>query len=345
MSRQRVLRSGLRARLREEWKVEVDDYVTALAWSADASRLAVALGSGPIAVLDAADGSACQRHEGHGMGTLALAWRPEGDELASAGQDGLARIWRDGERAVEVAGGASWVERLSWSPDGSRLATSAGRCLRIWDTAGNLQHDLASPEIIYDIGWRPSGRGIAAAGYGGVRIWRWDRLDKPRHLQWKGASLRLAWSPDGDYIATGDQDASVHFWMTASGHDLMASGYDTKVRHLSWDSSSRFLATAGGSDVLVWDCSGKGPAGTRPRSAEVHEAGVGALAFQHQGRWLASGDGQGRLVAWDPRIGPKTVGGASVGGPVTQLAWSPDDRRCAVATSTGEVVVFEFSQE
>src|SRR5260221_14213499 len=44
-----------------------------------------------------------------------------------------------------------------------------------------------------------------------------------------------------EYIATGDQDSTVHFWKVASGRDLMAQGYATKVRNLSWDSSSRYL--------------------------------------------------------------------------------------------------------
>ena len=45
------------------------------------------------------------------------------------------------------------------------------------------------------------------------------------------------------------------------------SGYSTKVRELSWHANSRFLATGGGPAVVVWDFSGKGPAGSKPVSA------------------------------------------------------------------------------
>jgi WD40 repeat protein len=273
-----------------------------------------------------------------------VAWRPNSEQLATAGQDGVARIWQSGDGDIELEGGAPWVERLAWSPDGEWLATAAGRRLRIWDSAGTLSQDLSSPGTIYDIAWRPSGRSIAAAGYGGVRIWRLDRPDRVRHLEWKGASLRVAWSPTGEYIATGDQDATVHFWKTATGSDLMAQGYDTKVRNLSWDSSGRFLATAGGREVLVWDCSGKGPAGTTPRGIEAHQANVSGLAFQHRGRWLLSGDREGRLVVWNPRLGPKTLSETALDARITQLAWSPDDRQFAIAGESGEVLMFEFSQ-
>jgi WD40 repeat protein len=221
---------------------------------------------------------------------------------------------------------ANRVKSANWPGAGTRMA---------------LILDLQSPVTIYDIAWRPGGRAIAAAGYGGVRIWRLEKPETPRHLQWQGASLRLAWSPSGTCIATGDQDATVHFWQVASGQDLMAQGYDTKVRHLSWDGSSRFLATAGGSDVLVWDCSGRGPAGTTPRGMEVHEANVSALAFQERGGWLLSGDRAGDLVVWKPRQGPRTAVRARQEGPITSVAWAGDGRRFVAANSAGLVETYE----
>jgi hypothetical protein len=38
------------------------------------------------------------------------------------------------------------------------------------------------------------------------------------------------------------------------------SGYEAKVRSLAWHHSGRYLATDGGQEPMVWDCSGKGPA-------------------------------------------------------------------------------------
>jgi len=91
--------------------------------------------------------------------------------------------------------------------------------------------------------------------------------------------LALAWSPNGQYLATGDQDSTVHFWMVKTGEDLMMSGYPTKVKELSWDSSSRYLATGGGTMPCVWDCSGEGPANTMPQQFEAHTERVTVLAL------------------------------------------------------------------
>ncbi len=329
--------------LRLAWRASADDYVTALAWSADGLRLAAATAGGPVLVLDAGAGRLAERLAGHALGTLDLAWRPGASFLATAGQDGVTRLWEaeSGAQLRELEGGSVWVERLAWSPDGELLATASGRSLRVWDADGKLLHDLRSPETVYDVVWRPKGRALATSGYGGVWIWRLDRPDRPRHLNWKGASLRLAWSPTGDYIATGDQDATVHFWLVASGKDLMASGYETKVRSLAWDRSGRFLATAGGSDILVWNCSGKGPAGTTPRSLES-QGQVTSMAFQSDGPWLLSGDSEGHLVVWDPSSGRRNHGSTDIAGSVTQVAWGLGGR-FAAATASGLVAVFDVT--
>ncbi len=125
---------------------------------------------------------------------------------------------------------------------------------------------------------------------------------------WKGSILTLAWSPDGRYLVHGDQDATVHFWVLASGKDYQMWGYPTKVRELAWDHTSRYLATGGGPVVVVWDYAGKGPQSSKPLMLEAHEDFLSALAFQHTGPLLASGgietatDAE-RIRGWDHPTG------------------------------------------
>ena len=106
----------------------------------------------------------------------------------------------------------------------------------------------------------------------------------------------LEWSPSGKYIATGDQDSTVHFWIANTGQDLQMWGYETKVLELAWSFNSRYLATGGGTQVVVWDCSGKGPENTRPMMLEGHQQLIKHLRFQRQGMLLASGGNDGMLA-------------------------------------------------
>ena len=69
--------------------------------------------------------------------------------------------------------------------------------------------------------------------------------------------LVLAWSPDGKYIATGDQTDGAFL-----GHEdrpgFAMSGYPDKVRGCRVDQRGRYLATGGGPIVCVWECSARG---------------------------------------------------------------------------------------
>lgn len=42
----------------------------------------------------------------------------------------------------------------------------------------------------------------------------------------------MAWSPDGRYLSHGNQDATVHFWIVATGRELQMTGYPSKVAQL-----------------------------------------------------------------------------------------------------------------
>jgi WD40 repeat protein len=165
-----------------------------------------------------------------------------------------------------------------------------------------------------------------------------------RTFAWQGSSLVARWSPSGRYIATGEQDSTVHFWIVKTGQDLQMSGYPRKVRELTWDAKGRLLATGGGDAVTVWDCSGRGPAGSKPVTLPGHEREVTAIEFQRHGEWLASGGADGRLVLWSPTRPRKLVGATLLEQPVSQLAWSPDDRDLVVGGGGGMVALITIPQ-
>ncbi|MEZ4728613.1 MAG: hypothetical protein R3E79_15880 [Caldilineaceae bacterium] len=328
------------------WQLAIDDHVIALEWAPpDGKWLAAAAVSGPIYLIDTVQGQIVRRLAGHGFGTTALAWHPNGFVLASAGQDGKARLWDviSGEQAAELAGGAAWVEHVAWLPaQGNRrlplLATAAGRVLRIWDEQGELLQECANhSSTIAHMQWHKPRNELALASYGVLTVRNPDQPDVVRELAWKGSSLVVAWSPDGQYIATGDQDSTVHFWITATGKDLQIWGYPTKVRELAWDHTSRYLATGGSDTVIVWDCSGKGPEGTKPRTLTGHEDGLSVLAYQHRGPLLASGGQDGLVMLWSPTEQAKELAYIARPTPISQLAWLPDDQCLVVGTDGGTV--------
>lgn len=334
--------------LRLAWSAEAGGHIIALAWDPNGGRLAAAAADGPITIL-AADGSLIRTLTGHGFGTMAIGWSADGSRFASAGQDGRIVIWNlsAGVPAVCLEGGSAWVEHIAWNPLGGRkgipclLASAAGRHLRLWDENGALQREYEEhPKTISSIAWKPGTQVISTTTYGQLALFGVTQESPQRRFEWKGSILRSAWSPNGKFVATGDQDSTVHFWFEKTGRDLQMSGYPTKVRELSWNAASRYLATGGGTDVTVWDCI-KSPEGSRPIQLQGHEEFISDLAYQHRGDLLASAGQDGRVIFWRPHHGKRATGGMGVNSAITNLAWSPDDRLLAAGTDSGSVIAFD----
>jgi WD40 repeat protein len=338
-------RANVNARsLEVAWESRLEDHVIDIAYSPDGRWLAAAAVSGSIELFKAESGEQKALLPGHRNGTFSLSWRSDSQRLASGGQDGMVRVWdiSEGTAPLSIEAGAEWVERVAYSHAGDYLVSAAGRKLRLWNSQGErLQTYGDHPSTISDVQWQPGDLLFTTACYGQVATFRRESTEAVKKFEWKGSILCLRWSPDSNYIATGNQDASVHFWYRKTGRDLEMSGYAQKVRALAWDKNSRFLATGGSPTVIVWDCSGKGPAGTRPIQLQGHSQAVSALAFQHTGSFLASGGRDGRVCLWSPKKGDYLMRMSALDGEITNVRWSPSDRGLASASANGQLRVFQ----
>jgi WD40 repeat protein len=333
--------------LKEGWEASLDDYVIRLEWSR-AGIIAAACIGGPIHLLDGSSGGTVRVLDGHRVGTQCISWSRDGRFLASGGQDGKVRIWdpNEDEPVRVLDAGSAWVEQIAFAPDGGLLAAAAGRNLRLWNAQGEVVQTYAPhPTTISDIQWQRQGMFLTSACYGQLATFTPNSAEPIKLFRWKGSILTVAWSPDGNYIATGNQDASVHFWYRKTAKDLEMSGYPTKVRELSWDASSRYLATGGSAIVIVWDCGGKGPAGTRPIELEAHDTLLSALEYQRNGDLLASGCQNGLVCVWNPRKRQTPVGRSQLEAAATQVRWSPDDRVLAASSAKGLVRTLSVDRE
>jgi len=329
-------------RLSIRWRADIGDHVISLAWSPDGKNVAAAAVGGPITVFDPSDGKPKTELPGHGFGTTVVQWR-DSQTLGSAGQDGKASLWDvSTHEKVSMMGGAGWVEHLAWSPNREFIATGAGKKLRLFDANGKLVREYPDHgSTISGISWRPNGGELTSSSYGRIALWPMNGDTPLKEFTWRGSVLSHLWTPNGALLATGDQDATVHYWNYASGHHLQMSGYPTKVRELSWDTTNRWMATGGGWMVSVWDCSGRGPEGRNPVMLEAfgEEERVTAIAYQATGPHLAVAGTDGRVLTYRPEKSGRILSQVKLDAEVTQLAWSPGDTKLLVGTARGEVVL------
>jgi WD40 repeat protein len=329
--------------LTKHWAAQLDDYVIDLAWSPDGALLAAASAAGPIALLAGPGGALAAQLPGHEGGSNALAWQPGTQTLASGGQDSSVRLWdgASGQHVSTASLGRSWVEHLAWRPGASApvLAAAAGRTLTFLNPDATVRHAFKeAPKTITALAWEPSGGCAAVAYFGGVCLWDGATAAARAEYPYGNGIHALLWSPDGRWLVSGNQDPSVHLWMPANDTELQMSGYEGKVRHLSFDRTSRWLATSGSHDACIWDCSGSGPEGREPVML-AHGAPVCGVAYQGRHGLLATASEDGTLILWSPERPQPMRATVRMPSAATRIAWSPDDSLLAIGTEKGLVYV------
>ena len=336
---------GPRGVLRPGWTAAVDDYAIAGGWTRRGEALVVADAAGGVHAFDAKSGASAWTQQGaHDGGVLAMAIHPNGTAFATAGQDGRVLLWSvaagQAKRTIDVGGG--WVEHVAWSPDGRWLAVSCSRQVRVYRAGGGeAWRSDDHPSTVSAIAWSGA-RELATACYGRVAFFDASTGEPRQSLAWKGSLVSMVLSPDGDIVACGSQDNSVHFWRRSTEQDSMMSGYPGKPSALAFDDGGTVLATGGGEAVTVWSFHRGGPEGTRPGLLELHVEPVTTLAFARRALRLASGGRDGAVVLWSLRKNGQggAVGAAVVADVVSELYWRTDGRALAALDAQGGVTVW-----
>ena len=350
--------------LTKHWAAVLDDYAIDLAWSPDGEQLAAASASGPVSIFQLRDGARLHDLPGHDDGTNCLAWKPAAASdnriLATGGQDGAVKFWDTtaGQHTATAELGNAWVEHLAWRPvsspaasasdsaltlhsSSSTLAAAAGRDLVFLNADASLRHRFKpAPKTLSALAWHPQGGARAAAYFGGVCLWDADDFHAQKEFAYANGIHALVWSPDGRWLVSGNQDPSVHLWLPEEDQEFHMSGYEGKVKELAFDRSGRWLATGGGRDACIWDCSGAGPEGREPAMLP-HDAKVCAVAFQKKFGLLATASQDGALMLWSPERKQPLRATIKMPAAATKIAWSPDDAYLAIGTEKGVVYVLK----
>jgi TolB protein len=157
-----ALDGGTRTRL-------APDAAAAPAWSPDGTQVAYvsSFGGGDVQAVDATGGNPHALLPGSKLKTLALAWSPDGSQLALRTRSGVFVAPADGSaapRRVTAVAGAADHPRLTFSPDGGRLAftASAGTThpysaiFVVGVDGSGLRQLTRGPFDSFDPAWRPA---------------------------------------------------------------------------------------------------------------------------------------------------------------------------------------------
>ncbi len=335
--------------LRRGWSATVGDYAIAGGWTPSGEALVVGDAAGGVCAFDGKSGAAIWVRNGvHDGGVLAVASHPDRPVFATAGQDGRILVWSalEGQVSHTIDVGKAWIENIAWSPQGQWLAASSARQVCVYGADGTaMWRSDDHPSTVSAVAWSSADE-LATACYGRASFFDGASGALRQKLEWKGSLVSMVLSPDGDIVACGSQDNTVHFWRRSTGEDSMMAGYPAKPSVLAFDDTGTLLATSGGEAIMVWSFQGNGPEGTQPGTLVCHVKLVTALAFARRGMRLASGGRDGVVAVWS--LGSdgqgQMEGAAAVADVVAQVYWRPDGRALAALDAQGGVTAWRVNK-
>jgi WD40 repeat protein len=178
---------------------------------------------------------------------------------------------------------------LAFSPDGTRIASIDEHAIKLWDAA--------------------SGRTIATLN---------------GHT---GFVNCLAYSQDGERIASASDDRTVKMWDVGTRREIATlTGHTGAVKYVAFSPDNARIASASADQTLkLWD------AATRREiyTLKGHAGSVNCVAFSPNGAWIVSASDDKTIRFWDAASGKQTATLKGHATSVICIALSPDGTRIA----------------
>jgi dipeptidyl aminopeptidase/acylaminoacyl peptidase len=161
------------------------DWILDLAFSPDGKLLASASRDKTSKVFDVEKKESLVTFPGHGEAVTSVAWLPDGKTIVTGGADNQLRWWKpeeDAKQTRNTGGFGGTIFQLKLSPDGKTLvACCADKSVRLVDAEkGNITKNMQGhTDWVYTVAFSPDGQSIASGAWDGTVLLWKLGEDKP----------------------------------------------------------------------------------------------------------------------------------------------------------------------
>ena len=238
---------------------------------------------------------------------------------------------------LEVKGHKHFVESLSFSPDGTLLASGS------WDNTITLWHVSDGRKImtlqghsegVSSVVFSPDGTLLASGSENNtIKLWSVSNGSEIATLYGHTAGVSsVTFNPDGTLLASGSWDETIKFWRVTDGKEIMTlqQGHSEAVMSVAFSPDGMLLASGSGNSspisgsmdniIKLWDVA----TGRELMTLQGHVDLVDSIMFSPDGTLLASGSWDETIKLWQVVDGREIATLSGHADDVNDVAFNPD---------------------
>jgi len=288
--------------------------------------------------------------QGHTRQITSIVYHPDGTSLASASQDGTARVWDSiaGDELLLFSGHRDEVSGIDFHPSGERIATSShDGTVKVWDrVTGEVYLTLSNHnDAVEDVTFSPDGSRLATASQDkSTRIW--DAISGEELLTLTGYSSEVtdvAFSPDGSRLAGACKDGVIIIWDAYTADELLRiDGFAGESPFVEFNPSGLHLASMGyDGNAIIWNAVTGDQLFTSTSIGIV--GAISDIAFNNEGTSGITVNTIGEANIWNTDDGGEFFLLPNHKSPIYAAAFSPDGTHVVTGDSAGKIRVWDVS--
>jgi WD40 repeat protein len=235
---------------------------------------------------------------------LAVAQSPDGQYIAYGRSGSVAVLSADGHTVATLPTRGT-PTGLAFTGAPGEVMVTTGTAIYLWrPLSGQPPTTIPQPSAPYDAALTPSGGELVAAdAAGGVRVWNTangslirtftpvDANSKPDYSQiqqsyFPPTPLRVAVSPDGGVVASGNADGTVFLWNVATGRQIAVRLVSQPTGNVNAEPAgwpvTELSMPAGGTSLLAATYPQAGTGVSRPAAAILLDIKTGRQLAAYQ---------------------------------------------------------------